>query len=72
MVPITTTASGAKPGPTVVELPGGASGLSKTSFAVCHQVTPLDRAKLTKRVGALSAEMLQEVKRGLKAARDLD
>jgi mRNA-degrading endonuclease toxin of MazEF toxin-antitoxin module len=29
-------------------------------------------AKLTKRLGALSAEMLQEVERGLKAAMDLD
>jgi hypothetical protein len=59
-------------GPTVVELPGGASGLSKTSFAVCHQVTTLDRTRLTKTLSALSAEMLQEVERGLKAAMDLD
>jgi mRNA interferase MazF len=71
VVPITTSTSQAKRGPTVVELPGVA-GLSKTSFAVCHQVTTLDRAKLTRRLGTLSAEMLREVEGGLKAAMDLD
>ncbi|MBZ5618506.1 MAG: type II toxin-antitoxin system PemK/MazF family toxin [Acidobacteriia bacterium] len=39
-------------GPTVIELSGGTAGLPKTSVAVCHQVTTLDRAKLTKRVGS--------------------
>jgi mRNA-degrading endonuclease toxin of MazEF toxin-antitoxin module len=46
--------------------------LPKTSFAVCHQVTTLDRAKLTKRVGSLPSESLREVEEGLKAALDLD
>ncbi len=72
MVPITTSASQAKRGPTVVELPGGVGGLSKTSFAVCHQVTTLDRAKLTRRLGTLSSENVREVEKGLKAAMDLD
>jgi mRNA interferase MazF len=72
VVPITTSTSQAKRGPTVVELPGGTTGLSKTSFAVCHQVTTLDRGKLTGRVGALSLDVLQEVDNGLKAAMDLD
>lgn len=72
VVPITTSASQAKRGPTVVELPDGAAGLSKMSFAVCHQVTTLDRAKLTRRLGVLSSEMLREVEDGLKAAMDLD
>jgi mRNA-degrading endonuclease toxin of MazEF toxin-antitoxin module len=39
---------------------------------VCHQVTTLDRAKLTKRIGALSPDFLREVEDGLKAAMDLD
>jgi len=56
----------------VVELSGGTAGLPKTSFAVCHQVTTLDRAKLTKRLGTLSSESLGEVEEGLKAAMDLD
>ena len=72
VVPVTTSASQAKRGPTVVELPSGATGLAKKSFAVCHQVTTLDRAKLTKRLGALSSKTLREVEEGLKAAMDLD
>ncbi len=51
---------------------GGGAGLPKTSFAVCHQVTTLDWAKLTKRIGALPPESLREVEEGLKAAMDLD
>jgi len=47
-------------------------GLPKTSFAVCHQVTTLDRAKLTRRIGILPGEILEEVGVGLKAAMDLD
>jgi mRNA-degrading endonuclease toxin of MazEF toxin-antitoxin module len=72
VIPITTSASQSKRGPTAVELPGSAAGLSKASFAVCHQVTTLDRAKLTGRIGALPPESLREVENGLKAAMDLD
>ncbi len=72
MVPISTWSSQGKRGPTVIELPGGAGGLAKTSYAVCHQVTMLDRAKLTKRLGTLPSESLREVEEGLKAAMDLD
>src|SRR5437588_12377924 len=68
VVPITTSASQGKRGPTVVELPGGAAGLSKTSFALCHQVTAVDRAKLTRKLGTLSSDVLREVAEGLKAA----
>jgi len=72
VVPISTSSSQGKRGPTVIELAGGTAGLPKTSFAVCHQVTTLDRAKLTKRVGSLRTEPLREVEEGLKAAMDLD
>ncbi len=72
VVPISTSASQGRRGPTVIEIPAGSGGLSKTSFAVCHQVTTLDRAKLTKKVGALPGEVLEEVELGLKAALDLD
>ncbi len=72
VVPISTSASQGRRGPTVIEIPAGAGGLSRTSFAVCHQVTTLDRAKLTKKVGALPGEVLEEVELGLKAAMDLD
>ena len=72
VVPISTSAAQGKRGPTVIELASGAAGLPKTSFAVCHQVTTLDRAKLTKKLGTLPSESLREVEEGLKAAMDLD
>ena len=72
MIPISTSSSQGKRGPTVIELSGGIAGLPKTSFAVCHQVTTLDRAKLTRRVGSLPSVPLREVEEGLKAAMDLD
>ena len=72
VVPISTSSSQGRRGPTVIELSSGSAGLPKTSFAVCHQVTTLDRAKLTKKVGSLPSEPLREVEEGLKAAMDLD
>jgi len=38
------------------------------SIAVCHQVTTLDRAKLTRRIGSLP----RDVEEGIRAAMDLD
>jgi mRNA interferase MazF len=72
VVPISTSASQARRGPTVVELAGASTGLPKTSFAVCHQVTTLDRAKLTRKTGTLPPEFLLSVEEALKAAMDLD
>ena len=71
-VPISTSSSQGRRGPTVIELPGGTGGLPKTSVAICHQVTTLDRVKLTKRVGTLPSEFLRQVEEGLRAAMDLD
>jgi mRNA interferase MazF len=72
VIPISTSSTQGKRGPTVIEFSGGTAGLPKTSFAMCHQVTALDRAKLTTRVGSLPSESLREVEEGLKAAIDLD
>ena len=72
VVPLSTSSSQGKRGPTVIELSGGTAGLPKASFAVCHQVTTLDRATLTKRAGSLPSVSLREVEEGLKAAMDLD
>lgn len=72
VVPISTSTSQGKRGPTVVELPGCSAGLPKASCAVCHQVTTLDRAKLTRKVGTLPSESLRAVEAALKAAMDLD
>jgi mRNA interferase MazF len=72
VVPVSTYSSQGKRGPTVIELPGGSSGLQKAGFAVCHQVTTLDRAKLTKRIGSVAPALLREVEEGVKAAMDLE
>lgn len=72
VIPMSTSMSQGKRGLTVLEIPDGAAGLQKTSFAVCHQVTTLDRAKLVKRIGVLPSELLRDVEEGLRAALDLD
>ena len=72
VIPVSTSAAQARRGPTAVPLPAGAAGLPRNSIAVCHQVTTLDRAKLSTRVGALPAGSLASVEAGLKAALDLD
>jgi mRNA-degrading endonuclease toxin of MazEF toxin-antitoxin module len=53
-------------------MPDGIAGLPRTSVAVCHQVTTLERAKLARKAGTLPPECLREVEGGLKAALDLD
>jgi mRNA-degrading endonuclease toxin of MazEF toxin-antitoxin module len=72
VVPISTSSSQGERGPTVIELSARTAGLLKTSIAVCHQVTTLDRAKLTRRIGSLPDESLRSVEDGLKAAMELD
>lgn len=72
VVPISTSSSQSRRGPTVVGLPAGVTGLSKASVAICHQVTTLDRAKLTARIGLLPTELLLQVDGSLRAALDLD
>jgi mRNA interferase MazF len=72
VVPISTSASQGERGETVVEIPRGAAGLPKNSLALCHQVTTLDRAKLTKRIGSLPVAALLELDLALKAALDLE
>jgi mRNA interferase MazF len=72
VVPVSTSASQGKRGPTVVELLGASTGLPKASFAVCHQVTTLDRAKLAKKIGVVSPAILGAVGEALKASMDLD
>jgi mRNA-degrading endonuclease toxin of MazEF toxin-antitoxin module len=72
VIPVASSAVKAKRGPTIVGFPAGAAGLPRPSVAVCHQVTTLDRAKLTRKIGALPVDLLQEVDKALKAAMDLD
>jgi mRNA interferase MazF len=48
VVPMSTSKTQARRGLTAVEIPGSASGLTRPGIALCHQVTTLDRAKLTR------------------------
>jgi mRNA interferase MazF len=72
VVPVSKSSLQGRRGPTVISLLAGTAGLPRASFAVCHQVTTLDRAKLTKRIGSLQVESLREVEEGIRAAMDLD
>ena len=71
VVPVSTSSVQAKRGLTAVLLPQGAGGLKQESVALCHQVTTLDRAKLSQRIGELTPDQLRQVEAGLKAALDL-
>jgi mRNA interferase MazF len=72
VVPISTSASQAGRGPTIVVIPRGSAGLDRSSVAVCHQLTTLDRRKLGKQIGVLPPDILRQVGESLKAAMDLD
>ena len=72
VVPVSASKSRARRSPTTVPLPGGAGAFLKPSVAVCHQVTTLDRAKLSQQIGTLPSELLVAVEDGLKAALDLE
>jgi mRNA interferase MazF len=71
VIPLSTSPAQVGRGPSAVFLPEGTGGLMKESIALCHQVTTLDRAKLTQRIGELSSIELRKVEDGLKAAMDL-
>jgi len=68
---MSTSKAQARGGVTAVEIPAG-SGLIHPGIAVCHQVTTLDRAKLTRYAGRLSRELIRAVEEGLRAALDLE
>jgi len=72
VVPMSTSKAQARRGVTAVEIPAGAGGLARPGIAVCHQVTTLDRSKLTRFTGRLSRELLSSVEEGLRAALDLE
>jgi len=71
VVPVSTSFAQSMRGPSVVPLPKGTAGLSKDSVAVCHQVTTLDRSKLSQRIGELHLDVLFQIESGLKAAMNL-
>ena len=71
VVPLSTSDAQARRGPTAVALVPGSGGLKKGGVALCHQVTTLDRGKLTERVGILPTDVMARLADGLRAALDL-
>jgi mRNA interferase MazF len=53
---------------TIVTVDGENTGLEKTSFALCHQITTLDKRKLTQKLGQVNALQLEQLEAGLKHA----
>lgn len=72
VVPVSTSDRQAQRSPTVVELTAADSGLPRTSFALCHQITTLDRSKLDPPLAQLPEEALAKVSRAIALACDLD
>lgn len=71
VVPLSSSSRQAARGPTAVHLGKDSGGLKVDSVALCHQVTTLDRGKLTQRLGSLSNGEVERIETGLKAALDL-
>jgi len=61
VVPLSTSESQARRGPSAILLEPPATGLESESVALCHQVTTLDRTKLGRRVGTLDTAALCEL-----------
>jgi mRNA interferase MazF len=71
VIPVSTSPTQARRGPTVIALPAGTAGLKNYSSAICHQVTTLDRSKLDDRLGLLPPDILAQVEKALLAALDI-
>ncbi len=63
VIPCTTSFNQINRSQTVLELPS--CDLIETTHAICHQITTLDRTKILKKIGDLSAEDLSSVERGI-------
>lgn len=71
VVPISSSGKQAARGPTAVAFDSGVGGLVRPSVALCHQVTTLDRSKLTRKLGTLPPKDSARLNDGLKAALSL-
>ncbi len=61
VIPLSTSSKQSLRGPTAVFIAKGEANLKEDSIALCHQITTLDRSKLTGMIGELSAAVLKEV-----------
>ena len=65
VVPISSSRNQARRSATIIELEPNDTGLTMTSFAICHQITTLDRRKFGRRIGVLSKEASRRIERGM-------
>ena len=72
VVPLSTSGRQARRGLTTIVLQRGTAGLVEDSVALCHQVTTLDRGKLSMLIGVLPAKELEQLDLALKIALSLD
>lgn len=68
VVPLTTSERQGLRGPTVARVSPSTSGLPKLSFALCHQITTLDRGKLNPPSGRLGPLEMRSIEQGILAA----
>ncbi|MBI4405609.1 MAG: type II toxin-antitoxin system PemK/MazF family toxin [Deltaproteobacteria bacterium] len=71
VVPLSTSPTQAGRGPTAIPISEGTGSLQKESVALCHQITTLDRRKLTEKIGSLPSEKMKLIEGGIKAALDM-
>ncbi len=71
VIPVSRSPRQAQRGPSMVLLPAAETGLPENSWAVCHQITTLDRSKITTRIGALSGDLIGKLEAGIAAACDI-
>jgi mRNA-degrading endonuclease toxin of MazEF toxin-antitoxin module len=71
VVPLSTSDTQRRRGPTAIPVPAGEGGLTRAGVALCHQVTTLDRGKRERRLGRLPDTRRRLVGLGVMAALDL-
>jgi len=49
-------------------LPKRVAGLEENSVVLCHQITTLDRIKITERIGMLPKDIMKDIETALLAA----
>ena len=54
----------------MVELPKRLTGLREDGFAICHQLTTLDRSKFGTKTGVLDQATLARIEEGIRVALD--
>lgn len=71
IVPLSTSIKQAGRGPTAILISSESTALKKDSIALCHQITTIDRSKLTTFIGNLSQKIMQEIETSIKASLDM-